>query len=109
MSPVTGCESCQPETFDRSGPRESEGHLAVRFGDGATQTALNGELIVDVLEMVAGPGGWAIRLAVKPPPVAACSCGSGRPELMLDRSDGYSVRISGRPSDARLGSHAHSE
>jgi hypothetical protein len=88
---ITGCVACRPDVFERSGPRESEGHFAVRFGDVGTSPTLEGRPITDVIELQAGPDGWAIRLSHVPPPIHDCACGSGQPELVLDEQDGYGI------------------
>jgi hypothetical protein len=69
----------------------SEGHLAIRFDPSLVwaKVFLAGEQIFDCFEVLAGEGGWALRVHT---PGVLCPCGSGEIFSFLDMSDEYSVR-----------------
>ena len=92
------CPACDFK-LRTEGPRQSEAHFAVRFGDTTQfEVLLDGEKICNCVEVMAGPGGWALRVPEDP----WCPCGKELHSvaLYLDRNDGYSVRsitTTGRP------------
>lgn len=108
---LRGCDVCTPE-LGYQPRRLSEAHVSVGLGDWMVEVRLNGELILDCREMVAGPGGWAVRLSARDldderAPVETiggdyyagpCRCGSDEIEWVRDRADGYSFVSKRRPS-----------
>lgn len=97
---MVGCPSCTPEC-DPSGPRQAENHFAVRFGDCMATVRWRGEIVRNVYEVMAGPGGWAMVYVVPATngmlesPIA-CPCGSGGIARALYESDDYWVSIKRR-------------
>jgi hypothetical protein len=99
----TGCRVCKPQFFDIQGPPLGEGHVAIRFGHPGCMFAsvfLAGVQIFDCYEVLAGPGGWALRYVAPEPRstirvAALCDCGSG--EILRSRhwSNLYSVQYAG--------------
>lgn len=51
---------------------------------------LDGEPVTDVVEVMTGVGGWAVRLAL---PVRRCACPTGDVVRFLHRSNGYTVVV----------------
>lgn len=95
LARCAGCHRCHPEIFNPICAPIHEGHLAIRF-DVRLAFAfvyLNGEPIMDCYEVVAGPGGHALRHMW---PLRSCPCGSGNVMSYRQESDGFSVLIDPR-------------
>lgn len=91
---IIGCPSCTPELV-LEGPRKSENHFSIRFGDHLSEVRYRGDVVMNVVEVMAGPGGWAltyIDVCDIHRCWQTCNCGSLRPAMEFFESDEYSVR-----------------
>ena len=90
------CSLCD-SSLAPTGPRQSEGHFAIRFTDtGAPDFMANvfkdGKPIWDCYEVIAPEKAWRY---VTPPQACANSCPGGA-EAYIDESGGFSVRLHGQ-------------
>lgn len=89
---AAACVVCDP-SLKPIEPRMGEFHFSVHLGDHQATALLDGERIHDCVEMVAGPGGWAVRFCLPP---MLCPCGSHEFVCGRDFSDGYSISYTKR-------------
>ena len=99
------CIGCRADLVP-TGPRESEAHAGVRFGDKGPDWSvkLDGELVGLVFECVAGDPGWLLRWAADPDTDQLHGCRScGQHEACFERLEGR-IEVTRQPtSGARFG------